>query len=43
MQDFFVKKLKMIPFLPKHFKSSLVICDTIFFADKHEVNSINLS
>jgi hypothetical protein len=34
---------RRMEFLTKHFNSSLVICDTIFFADKNKVNSIHLS
>jgi hypothetical protein len=39
----FVEKRKRMTFLSKHFNSYLVICDTIFFADKNKVNSIHLS
>jgi hypothetical protein len=35
MQNCFVKKT----FLSKHFNSSLVICDTIFFVDKNNVRT----
>jgi hypothetical protein len=39
----FVEKWKRMTFLSKHFNSPLVICDTIFFADKNKANSIHLS
>jgi hypothetical protein len=34
MQNCFVENLKSIIFLTKNVNSSLVICDTIFFADR---------
>jgi hypothetical protein len=37
MQNFFVKKRKIMAFLCKRFNSSLVICDAIFFADKNKL------
>jgi hypothetical protein len=37
MQNCFVENLKGMIFLSKHFNSSLVICDTMFFDDKTEL------
>jgi hypothetical protein len=43
MQNCSVKKFKSMTFLPKHFNSSLIVCDTVIFADKNKVNSFHLS
>jgi hypothetical protein len=37
MQNCFVENLKIMTFLSKHFNLSLVVCDTIFFADRTEL------
>jgi hypothetical protein len=43
MQHCFVRKRKSMIFLSKYFNSSLIICTTIFFADKNKVNLVHLS